>query len=46
MEIEGEIEVNDNNCSLGVPSMCTWGIFIGVVAHDHYNVCNAPIHLP
>jgi hypothetical protein len=35
-----------NNCRLGVPSMCTWGLFIGVVTHGHYNVGTASINLP
>jgi hypothetical protein len=41
-----EIVVNDNNRSPDVPSMCTWGIFIEVVTHDHYNVLNAPFSYP
>jgi hypothetical protein len=35
-----------NNYSLGVPSMYTYGLFIGVVTHGHYIVRNAPATYP
>jgi hypothetical protein len=38
--------INSNYCPLGVPSMCTWGLFIEIVTSGNYNVRNTPIHLP
>jgi hypothetical protein len=38
--------MSGNDCPPGVPSMCTQGLFIGIVTHGYYNVRTAPIYLP
>jgi hypothetical protein len=34
--------MTSNNFFQGALSMCTWGLFIGVVTYGHCNICNAP----
>jgi hypothetical protein len=51
MEMRGSERVHEssnssNNYSAGVPSMSTGGSIYRVVTCGHYNVRNAPVHLP
>jgi hypothetical protein len=38
--------VANNNCPQVSHQCAHGGLFIGVVIHCHYNVCNAPVYLP